>query len=260
MEAARKLSPEARAALAAALAAGGGGGGAGGGGDVPCACCGDIAEAPVAAVPCGHVFCAQCLAGQREGAGERVPCVYVGAGARVVNTSPKRNHHRAEESAGAAGVGWLGQRGWGRGAVCSPTQRFVKVRRRRRREEPQWTDAYFSLAIFVTTTSLTTLHAGVEGELLCPACSRLLRPADLHSAAALAAADPAAFGGLLGGPAPGERGGERGGGCQQPRRGREGRWCVWHGGDRDRRARQRVVGHIGTNMARHANPARRTRA
>ncbi|GIM06399.1 hypothetical protein Vretimale_10704 [Volvox reticuliferus] len=90
VEAARKLSPEARSALVTALSRG----------DAQCPCCGDIAEDPVAS-SCGHVFCGQCLAGQKEG-------------------------------------------------------------------------------------------ASVEGELLCPACSRPLKGSDLHSAAALAAVDPAA--------------------------------------------------------------------
>ncbi|GFR48225.1 hypothetical protein Agub_g10086, partial [Astrephomene gubernaculifera] len=52
----------------------------------------------------------------------------------------------------------------------------------------------------------------VEGELLCPACSRLLRPGDLHSAAALAAADPAAAAAAGIGGGGGGSGGGKGGG------------------------------------------------
>ncbi|GLC43495.1 hypothetical protein PLESTM_001479400 [Pleodorina starrii] len=109
VEAARKLSAEARSALVVALSRG----------DAQCPCCGDIAEDPVAS-SCGHVFCAQCLAAQKEG-------------------------------------------------------------------------------------------ASVEGELLCPACSRLLRGADLHSAAALAAVEPAAVAAVMGSRAAGGGGGAGGG-------------------------------------------------
>ncbi len=64
LAAAKRLSPSERSALMAALA-----GGPGGSGCV-CGVCGDIAEAPAAAL-CGHVFCTQCLAGVMEGAGGR---------------------------------------------------------------------------------------------------------------------------------------------------------------------------------------------
>ncbi|GLI60468.1 hypothetical protein VaNZ11_002626 [Volvox africanus] len=110
VEAARKLSTDARSALVAALSRG----------DAQCPCCGDIAEDPVAS-SCGHVFCGQCLAGQKEG-------------------------------------------------------------------------------------------ASVEGELLCPACSRPLRGSDLHSAAALTAADPAAALARAGSSGAGGGGSDPGGG------------------------------------------------
>lgn len=58
VEAARKLDPGVRAQLRALLS-----------GVLPqCPCCADIPEDPVAST-CGHIFCQQCAATQREGTG-----------------------------------------------------------------------------------------------------------------------------------------------------------------------------------------------